>query len=143
MNRLEQIFIKRMKRGPMDTVQRALVVAGKGIVGNANQGGKRQVTIISRQRWLELMDVLGADLDPRARRANLLVSGIDLEESRGRILRVGSARLRINGETRPCERMEEALPGLQRAMRENWGGGAFAEVLDGAEIRVGDPVAWE
>jgi MOSC domain-containing protein YiiM len=127
----------------MDPVNSAGLQPGYGLIGNANRGGKRQVTIISRQRWLELMDVLGADLDPRARRANLLVSGIDLEESRGRILRVGSARLRINGETRPCERMEEALPGLQRAMRENWGGGAFAEVLDGAEIRVGDPVAWE
>ena len=51
MNRLEQIFIKRMKRGPMDPVQKALVVAGKGIVGNANQGGKRQVTIIDEARW--------------------------------------------------------------------------------------------
>ena len=140
---LERIWLKRAKRGPMDPVNSAALQAGYGLIGNANRGGKRQVTIITRQRWLELMDVLGADLDPRARRANLLVSGIDLEESRGKILRVGDARLKINGETRPCEQMEEALPGLQRAMRENWGGGAFAEVLDGAEIRVGDLVGWE
>ena len=140
---LERIWLKRAKRGPMDPVNSAALQPGYGLIVNANRGGKRQVTIISRQRWLELMDVLGADLDPRARRANLLVSGIDLENSRGRILRVGDARLQINGETRPCEQMEEALPGLQRAMREHWGGGAFAEVLDGGEIRIGDPVGWE
>jgi MOSC domain-containing protein YiiM len=28
-------------------------------------------------------------------------------------------------------------------MRERWGGGAFAEVLEGGEIRIGDGVEWE
>ena len=42
MSRLEQIWIKRVRRGPMDPAQKASVVAGKGIVGNANQGGRRQ-----------------------------------------------------------------------------------------------------
>jgi hypothetical protein len=48
--RLERIWIKRMKLGPMDPAERATLVAGRGIVGNANQGGKRQVTIVSRER---------------------------------------------------------------------------------------------
>ena len=38
--------------------------------------------------------------------------------------------------------MDEAFPGLRRAMQEDWGGGAFAEVLDNGEIAVGDPVEW-
>jgi MOSC domain-containing protein YiiM len=38
--------------------------------------------------------------------------------------------------------MEEALPGLRSAMRLNWRGGVFAEVLDDGEISVGDHVAW-
>jgi MOSC domain-containing protein YiiM len=115
----------------------------RGIRGNANRGGKRQVTIISKQRWAELMDTLGADLPPSARRANLMVSGIDLVDSRGRVLRVGDTRLKINGETRPCEQMEDAYAGLQDLMRERWGGGAFAEVLDGGQIHVGDRVEWD
>jgi len=127
----------------MDPVSRAKLEAGKGLVGNANQGGKRQVTLIEAERWAELMQELSADLDPSTRRANLMVSGLSLENSRGRILHIGDCRLRIHGETRPCELMEKAWPGLQNAMRRNWCGGAFAEVLDDGEIAVGDAVVWE
>ena len=46
--RLEAIWIKRAKRGVMDPVSRATLVADRGITGNANQGGRRQVTIIEQ-----------------------------------------------------------------------------------------------
>lgn len=119
-----------------------MLVAGSGIDGNADRGGRRQVTILSAERWAEIMAEVGAGLDPGTRRANLLVSGIDLAESRGRILRVGPCELRVRGETRPCERMDEALPGLREAMRARWGGGVFAEVVTGGEVAAGDLVAW-
>ena len=141
--RLEAIWLKRAKAGPMDPVDRALLENGSGLRGNANRGGRRQVTIISAERWRELMDALAADLDPSARRANLMVSGLDLQDSRGRTLRVGGTLLRINGETRPCEQMEEAHAGLQALMRERWGGGAHADVVQGGVIAVGDDVSWD
>lgn len=140
---LEAVWLKRMKRGPMDAVDSATLVAGRGLQGNANQGGRRQVTIIAEERWQELMQQLNAELSPSARRANLMVKGILLENSRGRVLRVGNCRIRIFGETRPCERMDEALEGLREAMKLNWGGGAFGEVLDDGEIRIGDAVSWD
>lgn len=127
----------------METAARATLVAHRGIAGNADQGGRRQVTIIELERWQELMDRLETDLETSARRANLVIDSLDLFDSRGKILRVGVTRLHVLGETRPCERMEEALPGLQAAMRERWGGGVFAEVIDGGEIAVGDEVRWE
>ncbi len=141
--KLQAIWIKRMKLGPMDAANSAGLVAGFGLVGNANQGGKRQVTIIEQEIWDELMNRLGASLSPSARRANLMTSGVSLANSRGRVLRVGACRIRIFGETRPCERMDEAFEGLRNALRENWGGGAYGEILDDGQIAIGDEVAWE
>ena len=140
---LHQIWIKRVHGGRMDGAATASLVAGRGLVGNADQGGRRQVTVMDLERWQELMDRMGGDLDTSVRRANLVIDSLDLFDSRGRILRIGTTRLRVLGETRPCERMEEALPRLQAAMRERWGGGVYAEVVEGGEISVGDAVAWE
>lgn len=138
--RLEAIWIKRAHRGPMDAVDRATLVAGRGIVGNADQGRRRQVTIIERAMWDRQMEALHADIDPSSRRANLMVSGVSLVDSRDRVIRIGTCRVRVRGETRPCERMDEALPGLREEMSAPWGGGAFGEVLDDGEIGVGDRV---
>jgi MOSC domain-containing protein YiiM len=140
--RLERIWVKRAHRGPMDAVDTATLVEAKGVRDSANFGSHREVTLVSLERWLEVTSVLGADVDPTARRADLLVSGVDLERSRGRLLGIGACLLRIGGEVRPCERMDEARRGLRAAMEPQWGGGAWAEVIRGGEIRVSDPVAW-
>jgi len=127
----------------MDPAAAAELRAGAGIVGNADQGGKRQITLIETGAWHRTERDLGAVADPALRRVNLLVSGVELSESRARVLRVGVVRIRIGGETAPCRRMEELKPGLQLALRPEWRGGAFGEVLDDGRIFVGDPVAWE
>lgn len=127
----------------MDPRPRATLRAGRGLEGSADQGGRRQVTLLALEAWRAAELVVGAAVDPARRRANLLLEGVDLAGSRGRVLRVGTSRLRVGGETRPCERMEEAFPGLQAALAIGWRGGVFAEVLDGGEIAIGDGVTWE
>lgn len=141
--RLEAIWIKRAHRGPMDAVPAATLVAGQGLAGNADQGRRRQVTVIEREVWERLMRELDSGVSPSARRANLMISGLSLAGQRNRVLRIGACRVRILGETRPCERMDEALPGLREAMKIDWGGGSFGEVLDDGRIAVGAEVAWD
>jgi len=127
----------------MDSQPTIELVAGRGVAGSADQRGRRQVTIIEREVWDALMRELGSDAGPETRRANVLVSGIDLRASRGRVLRIGGTRVRVAGEVKPCERMEEAVPGLRASMFPEWRGGAFAEIIEGGLVSVGDVVAWD
>lgn len=140
--RLEAIWLKRARFGPMDPVPAAELETGRGIVGNSDFGGRRQVTILDADEWECRVAALGATLEPSARRANLLVSGLDLTDSRGKTLAIGACRIRIGGETRPCERMDEALPGLRQALYERWGGGGWGAVVAGGRIAIGDPAEW-
>ena len=143
MGRLEAIWIKRAHRAPMKEVTEAVMVPGKGIEGDVNTSRRRQVTIIEREIWETLMRQLGADASPAGRRANFMVSGVPLAGTRGKVLKVGGVRLAIGGETTPCERMDEYLPGLRDAMKPHWGGGAFAQVLDDGLVTIGDAVEFE
>lgn len=141
--RLLSIWSKRAHRGPMDPLTEVRLIPGKGLKPGVDRSRRRQVTIIERENWLRFEHELGYPLDPSRRRANLMVTGIELARTRGRVLRVGDVRLAIGGEVTPCERMEEAYPGLQALMRPDWRGGAFAQVLDDGVIRLGDSVSWD
>jgi len=140
--RLERMWMKRAHRGLMDPVDQAVLIEGQGMEDSANLGSHRQVTVIALERWLEIMAELEAEVDPSARRADLMVSGVDFERSRGRLLKVGECVIRIGGEVRPCERMDEAFRGLRDVMTPRWGGGVWGDVVRGGPIAVGDPVSW-
>jgi MOSC domain-containing protein YiiM len=140
--RVEAIWSKRSHGGVMDPARDVIAVEGKGLEGDANFGATRQVTVIEK----EVFDRILAELpgaDPAMRRANIMVSGIRLEETRDHILTVGDVQIRLRGETRPCDLMDSQCQGLRGALDANWGGGAHGSIIQGGEVRVGDAASIE
>jgi len=141
--RVVALYLKRAHRGPMDPVREATAVVGQGLEGSVGRSRRRQVTLLELENWQRSTAQVGSDADPSRRRANVVVSGIALARTRGRVLRIGDVRLAVGGELTPCERMDEVQPGLQAALRPDWRAGVFAQVLTGGVIRAGDAIEWE
>lgn len=141
---LRAIAIRAVKRAPMELLPRATVSVSGGVEPDTRGRGRgRKVTVLFAEDWARAV----AGLDPAAawtiRRANLLVGGVGNPRHKGGVLAVGPVRLKITGETEPCGRMDEQLPGLLEAMRPDWLGGLTAMVAKPGEITVGDEVWWE
>jgi len=128
------IWIKRAHRGVMDRVDEATLVEGRGIEGSADQGGWRQVTIISEEAWRDAVAQCGKEFDPAHRRANIMLRGIDLENSRGKRLQLGDCIVEIRGENPPCKRMGD----MQQPLTPHWRAGVFGVIARGGTIRDGE-----
>lgn len=123
----------------MIELQAAEITLEKGVENDfRGKPGKRQVTLLSAERWAEACQAVGETLPWTTRRANLLVEGIDFDALEGQQLRVGQAILQVNGECEPCSRMDEAKAGLQKAMKPRLRAGLLATVLVPGNIKVGD-----
>ena len=126
---------------------RAEVTAGGGVAHDfRGRPGRRQVTVLSLEDWQAACAQAGRpELPWTTRRANLLLSGIDLAAAgeaaaEGCRLGIGTVELEVTGETAPCDRMEEAWPGLRAALAVAGRGGVTCRVLRGGELAADDPV---
>ncbi|MDX2288095.1 MAG: MOSC domain-containing protein [Hyphomicrobiaceae bacterium] len=148
VGRLVGIAWRPARRAPMQEVETASISLETGLEGD-HKGLKfknRAVTVLSREAWqaalAELSDLGGpVDLPWTARRANLLVEDVHLPRARGGIISIGPVRLEITYPTQPCKRMDEAHPGLLKALHPEWRGGVTARVLAPGPIRLGDTVS--
>ena len=143
MGTLQGIWVKEVRGEPMTAVDEAQALAGQGFDGGVGEASTRQVTVLAAEAWADVEATLGMSVDPALRRANLLVAGLELAGTTGRVLRVGDLRLEITGETKPCHQMDSAVVGLWAALELDWRGGAHGVVLGDATVRMGDPVGWD
>ena len=143
MGTLQGIWVKEVRGEPMAAVDEAKVFTDQGFDGGIREASTRQLTVLAAETWADAEATLGMSVDPALRRANLLVAGLDLAGTTGRVLRVGDLRLEITGETKPCHQMDTAVDGLRAVLEPDWRGGAHGVVLDDATVRVGDPVGWD
>lgn len=125
----------------METIDRAAVTVETGVEGDSRGSpGERQVTVLTRESWQGACDELGRNPSWTTRRANILIEGLRVEGKLGRTIRIGELELEITGETDPCNRMEEQVPGLRQALTPDWRGGVTCRVRRSGAIAVGDAV---
>ena len=138
--RLLAIAVRHRSRGEMQELAGADVTLDGGVADDLRgRSGRRQVTVLSLESWRAACRELGRELPWTTRRANLLVTGVDLAATGG--LRIGEVELEVTGETAPCERMEEACPGLRAALTPAWRGGVTCRVLRPGALVPGAPAA--
>lgn len=141
---LQAIAIHTAVRGAMNELAEVLVTPECGLEGDMRgKPGRRQVTVLSIDAWQAACRELGTDLPWTLRRANFLVSGVNLAQSAGSQLHIGVVVLEISCETDPCKRMDEQHPGLRQALAPDWRGGVCCRVLTGGTVRLGDHVKLE
>ena len=140
MGRVVTIFLRPSTRTPVQTTDSTRAVAGRGLEGDHSGGGKRQLTLLSREAWERACADLDAQLDPALRRANLVVEGVDLAATIGRQIEVGEALIEVVGETKPCQLMDDQHPGLWDALKPECRGGVYGKILRGGEVAVGATV---
>lgn len=146
--RLIGIAWRNAVRAPMQEIDTGRISIERGLEGD-HKGPKfprRQITVLAKEAWEQALSQLkDADGGPvrlpwTTRRANLLVEGIGLPKARGAILRIGPVRLEVTNPTQPCNRMEEAFPGLLKALHPDWRGGVTCRVLESGDVKIGDDV---
>lgn len=143
--RLEWIGLRPSRREPLESVNKARVIAERGLAGDHRSektpGSGRQVTVISREFIDQIAHFLDREaIDPGLLRRNLVVSGINLHALRHQRFTIGESVLEAGALCHPCSRMESNLgKGGVAAMIGH--GGLCCRVLASGEIRVGDSVA--
>lgn len=137
--KLLAIAMKDRPRQPMRLLERAGISVESGVESDfRGRSPNRQVTIVLAEDWAMAVASLAPSAPWTTRRANLLVGRIANPKAKGSMLAIGPVLLEITGETRPCNRMEQQLPGLWAALTQDWLGGLTANVIEGGEIAIGD-----
>ena len=125
----------------MVPLEKVDVSIDSGIAGDyRGKADERQVTIVDKEAWDDVCKELGMSLSWISRRANLMVEGIPLEDSRGKFIRVGNLWLKVTGECKPCSRMDQVTQGLKAILTPFWRGGVTCQVVEGGTIHLGDEV---
>ena len=141
MTAILNIATRSAKRQPMVLLDSALVTCEFGVENDfRGKPGKRQVTVLDNKSWQEACNILGKKIEWQTRRANILVSDLNLENTAGCYLLMGELVLQITQETDPCKRMEEYEPGLFNALKDHWRGGVCCQVIREGKIKIGDKV---
>jgi MOSC domain-containing protein YiiM len=135
VSRVIALYIAEENQPGRTQIEAGSIVTDLGFDGDrkARPGSKRQVLIMP----LEILEELG--LEAGAFKENITTRGLDVMSlERGQRVRVGQALLEATVPCTPCDFIDSIRPGLQEESRGQRG--MLFRVLEGGQVRVGDPV---
>jgi MOSC domain-containing protein YiiM len=146
---LQAIYLTPTAAAPMQAVEEACAVAGRGLEGDryftgsgaysATPGTGRQLTIIDQAALVAVERDHGVRLAPGATRRNLVTRGVDLNSLVGRRFWIGEVLCEGMRPCPPCDYLERLTqPGVMRALVDR--GGLRVDIRQGGTLRVGDRV---
>ncbi len=136
---------------PMREVAEAILVAGKGIVGDRYMIGSeagfyshkpeegRQITLFELEALETIERDFGIDFAPHEHRRNVTVRGVPLNDLVGRTFRLGSALLHATRLSFPCRHIEE-ITGKAVFDALTHRAGLNCRIIESGTLRVGDAV---
>lgn len=142
----EVVSIHRVgvRDGVAEPLTEATVIAGYGLEGDwrSHRGSTRQITLIDEAALDATGQALGIQVPPGASRRQIVLRGLDLNATVGKVLRVGALHLEITGLCDPCDNMNRKIgPGAREALQNR--GGINARAINGGPVHPGDPVVVE
>jgi len=149
MGHVEGIYLAPVEEAPCEPVERARFLPGRGPEGDRKfrpegqstyePGDGRDITLVEAEAIEALATETGIELGPGEPRRNVVTRGVDLNDLVGKPFRVGDLRCVGVELCEPCTHLESLTqPGVLRGLVHR--GGLRADVVEAAEIAVGDPV---
>lgn len=135
------LALRAEKSGVMTRCESISLTPENGVIGDHGTSKNRQVTLLDEANWIAACEEIGLNLPWTARRANILVQGIDLEELVEQRIRIGTALVEVIGEVDPCYVMDAAQNGLKDALKPDWRGGVYARVIESGTVRPDDQIS--
>ena len=144
------ILISAASSGPVEAVELAHAIAGRGLEGDRYAAGQgtfsekpgtgRQVTFIEAEALEDYTAESGEPLTPAEARRNIVTRGVRLNDLAGREFMVGQVRVLGCRLCEPCTHLERLTgKGVLRGLVHR--GGLRAEFLSDGVIRVGDRIS--
>lgn len=145
---VESIHVARTAGAPMQALDEARLVAGRGIAGDRYHDGvgefstqepepDREVTLIEAEEVERLNREAGLVLEAGDLRRNVVTRGARLNDLLGAEFSLGETRLRGIRPCEPCRYLAEKLhPEVMRGLVHR--AGIRAAILRGGTLRVGD-----
>ena len=134
------LALRPEKGGAMALAESITLTPENGVMGDHGTSQRRQVTLLDEAAWQTACSEVGTELDWTVRRANILVSNLNLKDLVGAEIRIGSALVTIIGEVVPCHVMDHAQEGLKRALKPEWRGGVYGRITATGQVSVGDNI---